>query len=559
MKNLVKEFVKDGKTFYLKSLTEIVPSDEEKDNILLQGIISGNSEIEHYSTFIVMKCGNCKCEYQYDSSDYKDWRNMKPVSKCPTCNVPVFEIQNDKQQLRKILLTEQGKVNPVHVTGFVYGENIHAIQPGVRVNVNGILRSRKTKSTDLTYKRFFDVMQFRLTDEKPILPTDQEKTMFHEMDKSLIVKSFAPQIMGMDIIKEGLLLCAIGGVESEGIRGDINALLIGDPGCAKTQMLKELTKIIRKSDYVSGRSASGAGLFGGVDNLSDGTRIGKPGSVTMCNGGLAAIDEMEKMNANDRVYCHEIMESQKFSLRKIGIDITWEVKVAIVGAANPKQSRYNPALSIKENINLPDSLLSRFGLIFLVRDIPQMEQDMAIAKHIKDVRSGNVHAQLSIETLTKFVNYAGTFKPVMSDETGSMLTEWWANLRQVSQKEESITIDIRTLEDLHRMSEAYAKLDLSETVTPEHAKKAIKLLNDSLHTLGMNTPGEKNASISDHLDREGYIQFVFSEPITEDMAVAKLRRKPKWFPTDESAINEIEKLRNKYSKIILSEGVYKWV
>jgi replicative DNA helicase Mcm len=556
---LTKEFVKGDKTYFLKSLTEITPKDEGKDNILLQGIVLGNSEIEHFSTFIVMKCNSCKCDFQYSIEDYKDWRDIHPLRTCPKCEIPLVETQNDKEQLKKILLSEQGKTNPTHITAFVYGENIHAIQPGIRINIGGTLRSRKSKPSDLTYKRFFDINNFRLTDEKPLLPTKEEIEMFREMDKSQIINSFAPQIRGMNLIKEGLILCAIGGVEHEYVRGDINALLIGDPGCAKTQLLKELTKIIQKSDYVSGRSASGAGLFGGVDNLSDGTRVGKAGSVTMCNGGLAAIDEMEKMNAQDRVYCHEIMESQKFSLRKIGIDITWEVKVAIIGAANPKQSRYNPSLSIKENINLPDSLLSRFGLIFLVRDVPQKAEDLAIAEHISRVRQGKISPNLNIETITKFINYVKTLKPVESEEAGNVLTEWWSNLRQVPQKEESVSVDIRTLEDLHRISEAYAKLEMCDIVNVSHAKKAIKMLNDSLQTLGMDTPGEKNESIVESLNREQYIQFIFSEPITEDMAVAKLRRKPKWFPTDDMAKAEIDRLRNRLNKIIESEGMLKWV
>jgi replicative DNA helicase Mcm len=556
---LVSEFVKDGKSFYLKELTELTPNDEWKDNILLQGIVTGNSEIEHYSTFVVVKCTNCKCEYQYDVADYKDWRDMKPTKKCLSCSNSTIEVQNDKEQLKKILISQQGKTSPLHLVGYVYGENIHAIQPGIKVNLGGIYKSRKIKPSDLTYRPFFDVSRFKLTDEKPMMPTQSEIEMFKNMDKNDLVKSFAPHIKGMELIKEGLLLCCIGGVERDGIRGDINSLLIGDPGCAKTQLLKELTKIIHKSDYISGRSASGAGLFGGVDNMSDGTRIGRPGSVTMCNGGIACLDEMEKMNAQDRVYCHEIMESQKFSLRKIGIDITWEVKVAIIGAANPKQSRWNPALSIKENINLLDSLLSRFGLIFLVRDIPSKENDLALAHHISLVRQGKITAPLETETITKFVNYAKLLTPTESVEAGELLEKWWVDLRSISQKEESVAVDSRTLEDLHRLADAYAKMDLSETVTTDHAKKAIKMLNDSLQTLGMSTPGERNDSIADSFDKQGYIQFVFSEPISEDMAIAKLRRKPQWFKTDDEAKNEIDKLRNKLNKLIESGGVLKWV
>ena len=248
--------------------------------------------------------------------------------------------------------------------------------------------------------------------------------------------------------------------------------------------LKFVTNIIPKSDYVSGKSASGAGLFGGVDNLSDGTRIGKPGSVTLCNGGIAALDEIEKMNDSDRTYCHEVMESQKFSLRKIGIDITWEVKVAIIAAGNPKKSRWNPELSINENVTLPESILSRFGLIFLVRDTPEKGEDLLIAKHIMKVRRGELKPELDAEMLKKFIIYAKTINPVIPEEVDNVLLEWWSKLRKEEQKEGGLAVDIRTYEDLIRLTQAYARLHLEETAEIGHAKSAIEMLNTSLHTLG---------------------------------------------------------------------------
>ena len=241
---------------------------------------------------------------------------------CKVCNIPMYVHQNTKEQLRKVLLTEQGTVNPTHLTGFLYGDAINNLNPGVKLNMRGTLRSRKKNDKDLTYHRHFDVIKFAKTDDKPIIPTEEEIAYFKDLDKTKLISSFAPHIHNMIDIKEALLLTCLGGVETDKVRGDINTLLLGDPGVAKTQLLKFVTNIIPKSDYISGKSASGAGLFGGVDNLSDGTRIAKPGSVTLCNGGIAALDEIEKMNESDRTYCHEIMESQKFSLRKIGIDIT---------------------------------------------------------------------------------------------------------------------------------------------------------------------------------------------------------------------------------------------
>ena len=556
----MKEFEdKDGNIFRQLTLEELRPKDEGRNDVLLQTIVAGSSEIEHFTTFIVFRCYNCKDERQYEyGDDFKDWRDMPVKKKCDKCNIDMFIHQNTKGQLRKVLMTEQGTTNPINLTGFIYGDDINKIQPGTKLNMNGILRSRKTTPKSLTYQRFFDISRFKLTDEKPIVPSEEEISEFKTMDKTKLIESFAPHIRNMYLIKEGILLCCLGGVEGADVRGDINALLLGDPGVAKTQLLKFMTKIIPKSDYVSGKSASGAGLFGGVDNLHDGTRIGKPGSVTMCNGGMAAIDEIEKMNSADRTYCHEIMESQQFSLRKIGIDITWEVKVGIIAAGNPKKSRWNPELTIKENVNIPDSLLSRFGLIFLVRDIADKTEDLAIARHIAMVRRGGLSKPLEPEQITKFINYARTLHPVETEECADRLTDWWGTLRVEEQREESIAIDIRTLEDLHRLTEAYARLDLVEVATIDHANKAIKMLNDSLKTLGMNTPGEKNDSLHTSFDRMGYFQHVFKEGITMVQGQARLTEKFRWWSDDSKAHDFIIKMHSE-GKLTESGGVYKWV
>ena len=551
---------KDGQICNLLKLDEIRPIHENDPNVLLQTIVAGQSEIEHYAIMIVYHCPNCSTEKQFHyPEDFKDWRDMPQKFRCDQCNLDCYQQQVTKGQLRKVLMTEQGETNPIHLTGFIYGDNITKIQPGTKLNLRGILRSRKKTPKDLTYHRFFDINEYRLTDEKPIIPTDEEIQFFKDLDKTEVIKSFAPHIRNMYLVKEGLLLTCLGGVETETARGDINTLLLGDPGLAKTQLLKFVTKIIKKSDYVSGKSASGAGLFGGVDNLSDGTRIGKPGSVTLCNGGVAALDEIEKMNDTDRTYCHEVMESQQFSLRKIGIDITWEVKVAIIAAGNPKKSRWNPELTINENINLPDSLLSRFGLVFLVRDIANMKDDLAIANHIMQVRRGEISTILNIEQMTKFINYAKTFKPIIPAEVDQVLTTWWSKLRMVEQKDQSLAVDIRTYEDLCRLTQAYARLELQDIATKDHACRAIKMLNDSLQTLGMSTPGERNTSMIEHMDRSTYIRYVFTDPLTHDQAVAKLMERPMWFSTEEKAEAEIDKLINKTSSITESGGKLTWV
>ncbi|MFM7796493.1 MAG: AAA family ATPase, partial [Candidatus Nitrosotenuis sp.] len=309
--------------FYVKGFGELEGSDEGQEKLLMEGIIMGISEIEHYPNLAVLKCQKCKDEVQIHESDFKNWRNFKLPTECIHCGGTYDIIQFSKGNIRKFLFGEDKTSNPITITAFVFKKDVYTIKPGEKIRVNAILHSVKVGKSD-TWKRVLDVKQMTTTANKPVMPSDEEIKMFKELDKTKLIDSFAPKIKGMSLIKEGLFIACLGGVTQNNQRGDINTLLMGDPGVAKTQLLKFTASIVQKSDYTSGKSASQAGLLAGVDNLSDGTRIAKPGSVIMCNGGICCIDEFEKMNASDRAGLHEVMENNTFSLRKIGINMTWE-------------------------------------------------------------------------------------------------------------------------------------------------------------------------------------------------------------------------------------------
>jgi len=528
-----------------KDLSELNPKDEGR-KILVEGMVIGQGEVEHYPTSLITKCPTRECTESFweQESLEDDWRDPILKRKCSRCNLVMHETVNSKEMIKRIIVSEQGKDNPLFLNCFIYGEDINRIQPGKVIRMEGILRSRKAKKTDMTLKKLFDVTRFRLSEDKPIYPSEQEIEEFKALDKTELIKSFAPHIRNMYLLKEALLLACLGGVEKDKFRGDINILMVGDPGLAKTQLLNFAVTINQKSDYASGNSASGAGLFGGIDKTPDGTHYAKAGAAVMCNGGILAIDEMDKMNPDDRVYAHEVMESQTFTLRKI-VRVKWEVKISILAAANPKKSRWNPELTINENVNLPESLMSRFGLIFLVRDIPVKSEDLAIAEHIEKVIKGEVESNLTVEQMMKFINYAKKLKPKPTDEANEKITKWWIDLRQVDQADGSLQVNTRDLQDIHRISQAYAKLDLSETVTVDHANRAIKMCNDALHTMGMNTPGERNTSISQSFDKMGYFKYVFMKPITMVQAQTKLCEKPKWWSDESKAHDFIIQMHGK--------------
>jgi replicative DNA helicase Mcm len=449
-------------------------------------------------------------------------------------------------------------LQPLDITTFVFGDNTLNVDVGKKVAVGGTLRSLRRHEKDKTYQRIFDATRIKDIESQKIMPTPDEIEKFKSLKLDDIIGSFAPNIQNMKKVKEALIITLLGGVEKDELRGDINTFLVGDPGTAKTKLLQFITEIVTPSSYASGKSSSAAGLLAGVDNLSDGTRIARAGPVVLCSGGVVCIDEMDKMNSQDRSALHEAMESHKFSLVKIGINKSWPCDTIIIGAANPHGgNKWNNALSIKENVRLPDSLLSRFGLIFLVRDIPERENDLSIARHILAVRQGKVTSILDKIEMMKFINYAKTFKPTLSDEAGEFILNWWSDLRMESQKDESPTVDNRFLEDLNRIAEAYAKLRFSDIVEICDAKSAIELEMESLHTLGMNTPGKKNESISDSFNKEQYFQFVFSEPITYQMAVSKLLRRHEFYKTKLDAEKAIQSAKG-FCLLIENDGVLTW-
>lgn len=545
----------DGK---LKKIREINPIDEGISDVIIEGIVVGIGDIEHYTKYVVMKCPSCNEEYSFELGNNDDFRNFKWGDRCSACKVTTYLLRDTpKGMVRKLLIQEIDSVTPMDLTCYLFGEDTLLVEAGKKIAVRGTLRSYKKHKGDITLQRVFDINKLALFESKQVKINDEDVLKFKSLKKEDLIKSFAPKIMGMETIKEGLLITLIGGVNRTDVRGDINTFLVGDPGTAKTQLLRFITKIVDPSDYASGKSSSAAGLTAGVDNLSDGTRIARAGPVILCNDGVVSIDEMDKMNAHDRSALHEVMESQSYSLKKIGINRTWPARTTIIGAANPHGGNcWNTELSIKENIKLPDSLLSRFGLIFLIRDIPDKEKDLEIARHIMKVRQGIMNPPLNEEELKKFIILSKTYKPFLTDEAGEFLLGWWSELRLQKQDKESINVDRRVMEDLNRFAEAYARMRFSEKVELQDAKDAVILLNDSLHTLNMNTPGERSQSLVEYMNNDEFIRYIFNDPISEDQAIAKIMQHNKCGRL--KAEKEVQSLRN-FGNIIEMEDKLQWV
>ncbi|MGM5480979.1 MAG: minichromosome maintenance protein MCM [Nanobdellota archaeon] len=336
--------------------------------------------------------------------------------------------------------------------------------------------------------------------------TEEEEREFREFAKTgqafkKLVKSFAPTIYGYERVKEALVLQMMAGIQkkrSDGVstRGDIHVLLIGDPGAAKSQLLKRVSVIAPKARFVSGKGASGAGLTASVvkDEFLGGWAL-EAGALVLANQGIACIDELDKMTDEDRSAMHEALEQQTITVSKANIQATLRSETTVLAAANPKFGRFDPYEMLGKQINLPPALISRFDLIFPVRDLPDREKDGNIAEfilrlHQDTSRADNV--ELKTDFIKKYIAYAKQhIKPHLEDEALEEIRNYYVKIRNMGSKEgeggiKSVPITARQLEALVRITEASAKTRLSKKATKDDAKKAIELLHFTLSQIGMD-------------------------------------------------------------------------
>ncbi len=314
-----------------------------------------------------------------------------------------------------------------------------------------------------------------------------------------ILRSIAPSIYGYEHIKEAIMYLLFGGVAKHfpdiTIRGDMNVLLVGDPGTAKSQLLQYVAKLAPRGLYTSGRGTTAAGLTAAVLREKAGGMTLEAGALVLADKGIAAIDEMDKMRAEDRVAIHEAMEQHTVSIAKGGIVATLNARTAILAAANPSLGRYDPYRTVAENIALPVTILSRFDLIFVLRDVPEKELDAKMTEHILDLhRTGvaPVKPPITPDLFRKYISYAKNMKPVLTKEALERLKDFYLAMRSASDTEGTpIAITARQLESLVRAAEAKARVALRKEVLAEDAETAIAIMKRSLEEVGIDVSSRK--------------------------------------------------------------------
>ncbi|CEI87889.1 Putative DNA replication licensing factor mcm5 [Rhizopus microsporus] len=386
------------------------------------------------------------------------------------------------------------------------------VVPGMRAVVMGIYsiyQSKSNKGSGATAVRTpyirvvgLEIDQHNSSRGRPHF-TEAEEEEFVRLSRqpdlyNILASSLAPSIFGNEDIKKAIVCLLFGGSKKilpDGmrLRGDISVLLLGDPGTAKSQLLKFAEKVAPIAVYTSGKGSSAAGLTASVirdPNTRDFYLEG--GAMVLADGGVVCIDEFDKMRDEDRVAIHEAMEQQTISIAKAGITTILNSRTSVLAAANPVFGRYDDMKSAGENIDFQTTILSRFDMIFVVKDEHNEARDMSIARHVLNVHMNKqiqdaAMGEIDLEKMKAYINYCkAKCAPRLTPSAAEKLSSHFVSIRKELKETErdtqvrsTIPITIRQLEAIIRISESLAKMTLSPHATEKHVEEALRLFKYS--------------------------------------------------------------------------------
>lgn len=511
--------------------------------VRVKGMVTRVSSVKPLLTVATYTCEACAYEVYQEVNA----RQFTPLQQCPSkrCETnrasgrlllqPKASKFEKYQELKLQELPDQVPMGHIPRTMTVYlrGELTRTCEPGALVTICGIFlplpytaqRQMMMGLVTETYLEATDVVNHKKRYSAMESSEDMEAAVLalQESDKNVyevLSQSIAPEIYGHEDVKKALLLLMIGGVtkrmdEGMRLRGDINVLLMGDPGVAKSQLLKHIATIAPRGVYTTGKGSSGVGLTAAVvrDALTKEMTL-EGGALVLADMGICCIDEFDKMEEGDRTAIHEVMEQQTVSIAKAGITTTLNARTSVLAAANPIYGRYNKALSASQNINLPNALLSRFDLLFLLLDVANFTKDEALARHVTYVHRFAKNPEMAFEpvrpeVLRYFIAIAKQYQPSIPEDLCTYIVEAYVELRQQDANEQAqlqkqsgggrfnssgfgdstsnnhaqTAMTARQLLSILRLSQSLARLRFATEVIKQDVDEAIRLVYVSKSSL----------------------------------------------------------------------------
>ena len=482
--------------------------------ISIEGIVRQASDVRPQVVNARFECPSCGAILSVLQIDKK----FREPSRCSCGRKGLFKLLSKEMVDAQRLVIEEspdaldGGEQPRRINVFLKEDLVEPrmeekTTPGSKVRILGVLKEVPVPLQSGSISTRFD-LAIEANNAMPLEESLEDMGVTEEEEEEIIalskspdvfdrlVQSIVPSVYGFEKIKESVLLQLFGGVKkvkSDGgsTRGDMHILLVGDPGVAKSVTLKFVSTIAPRGRYVSGKSATGAGLTASVvkDEFLRGWAL-EAGAMVLANKGIVCVDEIEKMSEHDRSTMHEAMEQQTVTISKANIQATLRSETSVLAAGNPKLGRFDPYTPIPQQIDISPALLSRFDVIFVLRDLPNREQDEAIASHVlEEHKQKVVRDVIDPKLLRKYVSYAkNKAPPKLSEEASDEIKNFYISLRNQSTRTTDgirpIPITARQLEAIIRLSEACAKIRLSENVERQDAQRAIALLKHSLKQVG---------------------------------------------------------------------------
>lgn len=533
--------------------------------VTVSGMIVRASDVKPACTVATYTCDACGCEiYQVVHNK----REFLPQRLCPSTECQKATKHGDTLHLQtrgsKFVKFQELKLQelpnqvpmghvPRSLTVHCRGELTRLASPGNEVTIDGVFlpqrvaeggyRAMKAGLVTTTFveaqniivhkKSYDDSISESLAEEERLKLEEQIREIATGDDPvGALSSAIAPEIFGHEDIKRALLLQLVGGCtrklpDGMRIRGDINICLMGDPGVAKSQLLKHVASITPRGVYTTGKGSSGVGLTAAITkDVTTGELALEGGALVLADRGICAIDEFDKMDEADRTAIHEVMEQQTVSVAKAGIVATLNARAAVLAAANPLYGRYNRRKSLSENVNLPNSLLSRFDLMFLILDVADVDRDMALARHVTYVHQNegtesakksdtvdtvpmdeddmdgaddfgqneqvddNSQQEISSNVLREYISRARKHQPVVPEDVAPYIVEAYVSLRSQGSPEgrkqkngDQTVMTPRQLLSILRLSQGLARLRFSDYVAREDVDEAIRLTHMSKSSL----------------------------------------------------------------------------